>query len=239
MGAWFRSCRGSGRTAVNTECFPEPFIGDIRGAFRAVVLGLNPGKPFPALQARNGDYARALRLAGGYSGWAARWPYLGAAWTTVMGKPNRFHKTRLDWVRRWIGEPLPPARSHIVVELYPWHSINLPQPFRPDIDAIRRFVWEPLSDLGPLPVFAFGARALFDVLPRLPGVEVLARLPGEGETASQYGFSAPTREVMIGRVPTGGLLYVANHVGSDSPPPIAEVGIHKHLARRFGGVGRP
>ena len=66
-----------------------------------------------------------------------------------MGRPNRFHKARHDWVRRWIGEPLPASPSHLVIELYPWHSINVPRPFRPDTAAVRRYVWEPLSELGP------------------------------------------------------------------------------------------
>jgi hypothetical protein len=233
MSAWFGSCRGSGRTAVSTDCFAEPYIGDIVGEFRAVILGLNPGRPYPELQGRTGRYAQSIRAVGSYQTWAAGWPYLGRAWTDAMGRPNRFHKARHDWVRRWIGEPLPASRTHLVIELYPWHSINLPRPFRPDTDAVRRYVWEPLSELGPVPVFAFGSRALFDVLPALPGVEVLARVPGPGENAWQYGFSAPTREVMIGRVPTGGLLYVANHDGSDNPPPLSEIAVHKRLAHTY------
>jgi hypothetical protein len=232
---WFRSCRGSGRTAVSTDCFPEPYIGDISRSVRAIVLGLNPGRPHPQLQGREGAYADAIRAAGGYRQWAAGWPYLGRAWTDVMGGPNTFHKRRYDWVKRWIGEPLRPSSSHLVIELYPWHSINLPQPFHPDADAINRYLWEPLADLGPIPVFAFGSSALFDVLPQLPGVDIATRLPAPGETAADYAFSAPTREVMIGRVPTGGLLYIANHSGSDNPPPLSEVHIHRQLARRYVG----
>lgn len=237
LTSWFASCRGSGRTAVNTNCFPEPYIGDLSGNVKAIVLGLNPGRPFPELQSRDGTYANAIRVAGGYRAWAATWPYLGRAWTDVMGGANPFHKRRYEWVKHWLREPLEPARSHLVVELYPWHSISLPQPFRPNADAIDRYVWEPLADFGPIPIFAFGSSALFDVLAQLPGVDRTVRLPEAGATAADYGFGAPTREVMIGRAPTGGLLYVANHSGSDNPPPLSEIPLHRHLAWRHTGLG--
>ena len=236
LSRWFASCRGTGRTAVSTDCFPEPYIGDLLGEFHAVVLGLNPGRPYPELQSRTGRYAGAIRTTGSYRAWAATWPYLGGAWTDAMGRRNPFHKSRYDWVRQWVGQPLPPQRSHVVIELFPWHSINLPRPFRPDPESVRRYVWAPLAELGPIPVFAFGKKALLDVLPAVPGVEVFAHVPGPGETAAQCGFSAPTREVMIGRVPTGGLLYVANHAGSLNPPPLAEVATHKALAQRYADV---
>jgi hypothetical protein len=152
-----------------------------------------------------------------------------------MGRPNKFHTRRHNWVNAWFGEAMTPARSHLIIELYPWHSIDAPQPFRPDPDAIRRFVWEPLTELGPIPIFAFGSAALFDVLPALPGVEVLARLPRRGEAAATYSFSARTREVLIGRAPTGGLLYIANHEGTDDPPPLSEIAIHQRLAETYIG----
>jgi hypothetical protein len=234
---WFESCRGSGRTEVSTTCFPEPFIGDLTGKVKAIILGLNPGRPFPELQARNGIYADAIRTAGSYTAWASSWPYLSEAWTSFSGKPNPFHKARYDWVQGWTGECSAPSESHLVVELYPWHSIDLPQPFEPDIDSINRYVWEPLAEFGPLPIFAFGSKSLFGVIPNLPGVEVLARLPESGETAATYGFSAPSREVMIGRAPTGGLLYIANHHGSDRLPPLSELDVHRELARRIFGKG--
>lgn len=234
MSQWHTSVRGTGTAAVDTSCFPEPYIGDLLGDVRAVVLGLNPGRPFPALQSRNGVYASAIRQYGSYRAWAATWPYLSRAWTDAFRRPNTFHVTRYQWVCRWLDERLPPSRSHVVMELYPWHSTNLPSPFRPSPAAIEKYVWEPLADLGPVPTFAFGSTELFDTLPRLPGVEVLARLPRPGESAATYGFSAKTRQVLIGRTPAGGLLYVANHAGSDKLPPLAELRTHQSLAHRFG-----
>jgi hypothetical protein len=232
---WFGSCRGSGRTEVSTTCFPEPFIGDLTGTVKAIILGLNPGRPFPELQSREGVYADAIRSAGSYSAWASSWPYLGDAWTSFRGKPNPFHKSRYDWVQAWTGIHTSPVNSHLVVELYPWHSIDLPQPFEPNIDSIMKFVWEPLAEFGPLPIFAFGSKSLFDVIPKLPGVEVLAHLPEAGESASKYGFGAPSREVMIARAPTGGMLYIANHHGSDRLPPLSELELHRTLAKRILG----
>jgi hypothetical protein len=235
LANWFESCRGSGRTEVSATCFPEPFIGDLAGNLRAIILGLNPGRPFPELQARDGIYADAIREAGSYTAWALSWPYLSEAWTSFAGRPNPFHKARYDWVQGWTGERTSPADSHLVVELYPWHSIDLPQPFRPDIHSINQYVWEPLAEFGPLPIFAFGSKSLFDVIPSLPGVEVIARLPESGESAATYGFSAPSREVMIGRAPTGGMLYIANHHGSDRLPPLSEMDLHRKLAKKFFG----
>jgi hypothetical protein len=238
LADWFESCRGSGRTEVSTTCFPEPFIGDLTGNVKAIILGLNPGRPFPELQARDGTYADAIREAGSYTAWASSWPYLSEAWTSFRGKPNPFHKSRYDWVQAWIGERTSPSSSHLVVELYPWHLIDLSQPFEPNIDSINQYVWEPLAEFGPLPIFAFGSKSLFDVIPSLPGVEVFARLPGPGENAATYGFSAPSREVMIGRAPTGGMLYIANHHGSDRLPPLSELDLHRQLAERVLGESR-
>ncbi len=232
---WFASCRGAGRTEVSTTCFPEPFIGDLTGHVKAIILGLNPGRPFPELQSREGVYAEAIRKAGSYTSWAASWPYLSEAWTSFRGKANPFHKSRYDWVQAWTGESTSPSDSHLVVELFPWHSVDLPQPFEPNIDAIARYVWDPLAEFGPLPIFAFGSKSLFEVIPKLPGVEVFAHLPEAGESASKYGFSAPSREVMIAQAPTGGLLYIANHHGSDRLPPLSELEVHRKLAERILG----
>jgi hypothetical protein len=230
---WFASCWGSGDSAVRTDCFAEPFIGDLLGEVSAVILGLNPGRPVPDLQAVDGVYASDIRARGSYTAWAASWPYLGPAWTGPMGRANPFHTARHRWVQDWTRQILPPLRSHIVFELFPWHSARLPSHFRPDEQALWECVWEPLSEFGPVPVFAFGSKDLFDVLPALPGVEVLARFPEEGRTAGDCGFSAPTRTVLIGRVPTGGLLYVVNHHGSDGLPPRHEWPRHRELAERF------
>jgi hypothetical protein len=151
----------------------------------------------------------------------------------LVVKPTRF--TRPATVQAWIGERTSPSRSHLVVELYPWHSIDLPQPFKPNTNSINEYVWEPLAEFGPLPIFAFGSKSLFDVIPSLPGVEIFARLPGPEESAATYGFSAPSREVMIGRAPTGGMLYIANHHGSDRLPPLSELELHRQLAARILG----
>jgi hypothetical protein len=232
LRAWFDSCRGTGATAVRTDCFPEPYIGDLLGEVSAVVLGLNPGRPYPALQSQYGAYAAQIAQAGGYTAWAASWPYLGRAWTDPIGRPNAFHVARRRWVDRWTMRPASAPPSHLVVELYPWHSTNLPAQFRPDPAAVAEYIWAPLSEFGPVPMFAFGSGRLFDIVPALPGVEVLAHFPEPGRTAAQYGFSAASREVMIGRTPSGGLLYVANHHGSDRLPPLDELPLHQALASK-------
>ena len=85
---------------------------------------------------------------------------------------------------------------------------------RPDPDIVRRFIWEPIGDLGNPPVFAFGAPWM-RMLKALD-VATIATL-GVGRVLA-YGSFSPTRCVVVARTPTGGTVIVEKHRGSAGPP---------------------
>ena len=57
LDRWNANYAGTGKGAVDLDHYPDPYVGDLRGVHaepRLVVLGLNPGIGYPALQARDG-----------------------------------------------------------------------------------------------------------------------------------------------------------------------------------------
>ena len=101
VGLRSNSSTGTGR--VTREAFAEPYVGDLRGTPRFVILGLNPGQAVLDFQARNGIFANAIRKAGSYSAWAAANPYLSETWTRVHRR-NRYHAARLRFAQGWLGD---------------------------------------------------------------------------------------------------------------------------------------
>src|SRR5207253_4987196 len=68
------------RTAYGGElqewAFPEPFIGDLLGSPRIVLLANNPGVAHHELQSRRGVFAAQIDTVG-FTAWAATRPYEG------------------------------------------------------------------------------------------------------------------------------------------------------------------
>jgi hypothetical protein len=91
---WYASYEGRGEGQVTRDAFAEPYVGDLRGIPRMVILGLNPGRACLDFQGRSGIFAREIRERGSYSAWAASLPYLGKEWSRVNGR-NRYGCSRL------------------------------------------------------------------------------------------------------------------------------------------------
>lgn len=53
LGRWYASYEGRGAGLVTRKAFAEPYVGDLRGTPRMVILGLNPGRAF--LRAKAAD----------------------------------------------------------------------------------------------------------------------------------------------------------------------------------------
>ena len=81
---WYASYDGRGDGQVTRDAFAEPYVGDLRGTPRMVILGLNPGQACLDFQGPNGIFAREIRERGLYSAWAAPFPYLGEARSVPM-----------------------------------------------------------------------------------------------------------------------------------------------------------
>lgn len=218
---WFASYEGKGRGEVIGAACPEPWIGSFeRETCRRVMLGLNPGEAHLEWQGRDGVFADEMRVLGSYSRWAATWPYLRDPWETTIG-PNRYHRSRLRFLRQWMDAPQMPDAAMVVVEMYPWHSTAVTSAMRPDPGLIRHWVFEPVRALDA-PVFAFGAPWL-DLLPRL-GLREVDRL-GRGGRA--FPSAVPSRTVVVYDL-DGVPLIAEKHSGGAGPPSERETMILRH-----------
>jgi hypothetical protein len=98
---------------------------------------------------------------------------------------------------------------------------------RPQPSVVREFVWEPIADLGPSVVFAFGA-SWFPLLPDL-GVTVSTIL---GRGGRDYGSVASSRSVLLGRSAAGSLVIAEKHSCSAGPPSAEETNrMREHVER--------
>jgi hypothetical protein len=220
LDRWLLAYRGTGQGRVDLTAIPEPYLGDLFGASpKAVFLALNPGPRDHRLQARAGTFAGEIRRLGSYRAWAATWPYLIAGGAGEAGNgPNRHHRARLQFLRRWyLDEDLSPS-TMAAFELYPWHSQRLTGLIKPDPQIIREFVFDPIAELGNPTIFAFGA-PWFEILEEI-GVEVIERL-GKGGRA--YPTKVTNRSVLVGRTPEGSIVVAEKHTGGAGPPSEEEV----------------
>lgn len=85
---------------------------------------------------------------------------------------------------------------------------------RPDADAVRKYVWEPLVDSGIGIAFAFGA-PWFEMLEDHLGLRVLRRLGAGGK---RYGSRVESRAVIVCEGPSGLRIIAEKHMGSSGPP---------------------
>ena len=112
------------------------------------------------------------------SAWAASWPYLRDPWDTIEG-PNDITAYRESFLRRWFADDsYTPARRPSTSSSTPGTRSRSRLPCVPTPVLVRDYIWAPLGELPIEFIFPFGARWL-DVLPLLPGVEIVDRI-GDG-----------------------------------------------------------
>jgi hypothetical protein len=214
---WYDCYRGRGLGEVATEAFPEPYLGNLGAKdIRAVFLALNPGRAHLDFQGRRGVFAREIRRAGSYHRWAATWPYLRDPWVRRKG-PNRHHRSRLQFMRRWFDDEQMAPQQMATFELFPWHSTTVTALMRPAVRIVAEYIWEPIAGLGNPVIFAFGA-PWFRLLEPL-GLTLQKRLGGGGVP---YPTRAADRSVIAGRTPEGLTVIAEKHSGSAGPPSALE-----------------
>jgi hypothetical protein len=209
---WYASYSGRGAGQVTREAFAEPYVGDLRGAPKAVTLGLNPGQAFLDFQGRHGIYADHIRELGSYSAWAAPFPYLGEKWSQINGL-NRYAWSRLRFARDWLDDRDLAPRELLTLELYPWHSTRVTAAIAPPREIVESFVWQPLADIEVDFVFAFGK-------PWLEVCEALG-LPEYGrwgKGGSDLGSSVASRTAVAFALPSGQSVVVLWQAGYAGPP---------------------
>jgi hypothetical protein len=216
------------RAQVDEWAFPEPFIGDMLGSPRVVLLANNPGVAKPDLQARDGVFARQIAEIG-FTRWASTRPFDGPNSEWVKRGHGEIHHTlhRLKFARRLLRDGSLDFNDMLTVELFPWHSPSLKARIQVPPHILREFIIEPLSELGStVPVLAL-AKGWADALDRAPAVV---------EHVKQVdGFKVPSRQARLYSMRGGGRILVVWHSGSDKPP-------NEHDTERlrtawFGGQG--
>lgn len=218
MARWRASYAGGGNGAVNLDHYPDPFVGDLRGLAtqpRLVVLGLNPGVGYDVLQSRQGLWSKRIRTEG-YSRCFKRSPAEDPeGWLEVrksLGKGNSPYWSRLiGFTKRWLGDPRANVSDILNMELYPWHSNSLTAGINAPADIVRRYVFDPLSQVDVSDLFAFGA----------PWFGVAARLALRPLAAQRriIGADDPSHwKVAIYELPSGQRLIVSSTAGSAGPP---------------------
>jgi hypothetical protein len=225
MRRWAASYRGRGRGEVTLEAMPEPFLGPLTGPVAGIFLALNPGRAHLDFQSRDGVFSEEIESLGSYTEWAATWPYLRDPWVTAKGR-NRHHATRLEFLRRWNGQPdLDPA-GMVGFELYPWHSTAVTGAIRPDPRIIHDYVWAPIRELGAI-VFAFGA-PWFSLLEHGLGLRVVDRLGAGGRP---YPTAVPSRAVTVFATDEGVAVVAERHTGGAGPPSATETSILREVVQ--------
>jgi hypothetical protein len=199
--------------------FPEPFIGNLLGTPRIVLLANNPGIAHEELQSREGIFAEQIAQHG-FTAWASTRPYEGteSEWEKRHG-PIRHNYGRRAFARRFLNDESVDFPDLLNVELYPWHSVRLTAALRVDPVTLREFILEPLSELPDgVPVVALG-RSWADALDRCPEV-VTSR-------NEFHDFKIQSRQAHLYETSTGARILVVWHSGSDQPPTDADT---QHLA---------
>jgi hypothetical protein len=195
---------------IEEWAFPEPFIGDLLGEPRVVLLANNPGIARQEVQSREGVFAAEISEVG-FTRWASTRPFDGpdSAWVRRYG-PIRHTVRRRDFARRFLHDESLDFRDMLTVELFPWHSPTLKASIRVQPEIMREFIIEPLSEFPPtLPVIAL-ARGWAVALDRAASLV---------ERVHEFdAFTVPSRRARLYRMRAGGSILVVWHSGSDAPP---------------------
>jgi hypothetical protein len=207
---WKRAYRGE----LEEWAFPEPFIGDILGSPRVILLANNPGAAKPELQSRTGIFAAQIAQVG-FTRWASTRPFDGptSPWVRTYG-PIRHTVQRREFARRFLQDASLDYLDMLTIELYPWHSPTLKGSIRVPPHILREFVIGPLAEFdSSTPVLAL-ARGWATALDRVP--ELIQRVDHVD------GFAVPSRRARIYTTHAGGRIVVVWHSGSDAPPQPAD-----------------
>ena len=176
LDRWIGTYKGRGRGKLIEHQYPDPFAGDLRGeqySPRLLVLGLNPGIGFDALQARGGLWATEI-LRNSYSRYLTRRPPdIPERWIQLAGSPSRYWRNLISFAQRWLDDSTATANDILNMELYPWHSNSLTATLASPPDLVREYVLGPLTEFEEANVFAFGKEWL-DVAARLDLREIVA-----------------------------------------------------------------
>ena len=224
LEGWYRSY--TRLSDVQPEAFCEPYLGDLTRRPKMVLLAYNPGEVMPEFQVRRpeGDGRYVTELIdeyGSYSRWAASWPYLREPWRSymrdVLKRRVDHHLLRLRFMQRWFEDPTLGQSHRVDFEVYPWHStVFNANAFHPDPTIIRDFVLDPVAELEPEWVFAFG-RWWVDTLPTL-GAEVVARLGHGGDTYVGTAKDKAKRTILVALLHNGVKVVAEGHSGGAGPP---------------------
>ena len=214
---WLGSYSGSGDGAVDLDHYPDPYVGDLRGVQhepRLVLLGLNPGVGYDALQGPHGIWSERIRERG-YSYCFDRSPAEDpVSWTALHGKPSAYWAKLTKFTQRWLQDPTSGVADILNFELYPWHSNKINAPMTPPADLIEHFVWEPVQEIGVPVVFAFGA-AWFNIVESL-GLPLVARFGAGGRPFPEPVSGGWTLGAY--QLPSGQLAVVSAQPGYAGPP---------------------
>lgn len=227
---------------IRLDAFPEPYLGRLDRRPHMAFLSLNPGQVVPDFQLLDhrgvpGVFVQELIGLGSYKAWAASWPYLREPWRTKVRGSKDHHGERLKFMRDWYGDYSLVSDNRTDFELYAWHSHSFSgASMRLDLRVLKTFVLDPLWELDPPWVFAFGAwwwGHLQDL-----GLEVIARLGHRGDEPFDIGYKPGAKQgVTVARTPNGGLMVAEKHGGPSPTPPITlRVPAFRQLILRTLGV---
>lgn len=213
---WRDSYRGTGAGKVDDSCYPDPYVGDLRGLEsepEVVVLGLNPGVGYPPLQGRDGLWTRRIAEQG-YSRCLTRSPAEDPdVWIDHHRGPSVYWRNLIRFSSRWLGRDAT-VSDILNFELYPWHSSKITGPMNPPVDLVDRYVWKPIEEVPTSVVFAFGTK-WFDVCESLQLERIAAWDAGSDELRA--GGVESWRLAMYA-LPSGQVTVVSAQAGYAGPP---------------------
>lgn len=212
---------------IQEWAFPEPYIGDLLGSPRIVLLANNPGIAHEQLQSRGGVFAPQIRELG-LTAWAATRPYegQGSPWVRLRGEiPHNWDRIR--FARRFLGDDAMSRLALLNLELFPWHSPRLERAIRVDPLTLHEFILEPLAEFAhDVPVVALGV-AWSRALDHVPEVVL--------SCANFADFSVRSRRARLYTTREGCRILVVWHSGSDKPPNATDT---EHLRSIWFGDSR-
>jgi hypothetical protein len=118
-------------------------------------------------------------------------------------------------------------------ELYPWHSTRITAAMKPDPAIVKRYIWEPIAELGCPLVFAFGTD-WFSLLTDHLALKPVAVL---GRGGDPYGSRVASRTVLILEGPNGVHVIAEKRRGSAGPPARDETDLLREAVARVTGSG--
>lgn len=214
LARWKASYAGQ----TDEDCYPDPFVGDLRGETgdpALVVLGINPGVGYPQLQAPDGIWAQRIAKTG-YSRCLDRVPFGDDAWTELHGRDSTYWNRLMKFARRYTGQPSLGVPQVLNLELYPWHSPSVDGLMQPPAELLDTYVWQPVAELPRIRhVFAF-AKGWFGICAEL-GWPLLHQYGGPGQPPVP-GWTGKGWNLAVFAMPSGQRAVVSWQSGYAGPP---------------------